>query len=421
MIMKRILILFVLITMHNVTACAINNRRIKIIQDSCFYMNTCRKTNNSDKVERVSDLYIYKFVVKDTNNVIVKETYPIFCEQRKSDFGLDGGFHYDIFGQNINHSNMLTLYIHMDNQMKFRFLYRPLEFWPCASNKKIAVITYWFNRYGAVDTSGQIVLKPIYHTAFLNKDHEVVGINLIKVLHRKEERKIVKLDIVHNEYMRTISNDCILKLPVKCIPYLMSHDNLSQFYNDKDEVSASKFIIQEEPNTIFGKELATMHRGVYNVAIGNFVKAIDLFSKTERSNNRLMKVVSRYNIKKLKKIKTIMEDNAVNSDDENSKNDFILSDKILPQFCGIMSVSDDMRFVEANRKIVAYSKLGKKVNILDRKGNIVKSTLPVFDDIQIDKSSIFCTQIIPIYEGYSIQLRLVFDKNLNLKDASAVE
>ena len=46
--------------------------------------------------------------------------------------------------------------------------------------------------------------------------------------------------------------------------------------------------------------------------------------------------------------------------------------------------------------------------------------MPIFDDIRVEKSNVICYQKLTIYNGYDIQMKLIFDNDINLIDAEVV-
>ena len=170
-----------------------------------------------------------------------------------------------------------------------------------------------------------------------------------------------------------------------------------QFYNSEIESMAQSIIYDNLKDSETCKDIMMFHQAIYNMLVQNIIYAKEMFHKLGCSNNRHIRLLARKNYRvascyiknskigfEVKKGKTKQEDNL--------ESQAIVQTRWLD---GELFITDNTEFADKNASFVVCKLLGKKVNILDRKGNIVKSTLPVFDDIQIDKSSIFCTQIIP--------------------------
>lgn len=51
---------------------------------------------------------------------------------------------------------------------------------------------------------------------------------------------------------------------------------------------------------------------------------------------------------------------------------------------------------------------------------MLKYSMPIFDDIRVEKSNVICYQKLTIYNGYDIQMKLIFDNDINLIDAEVV-
>lgn len=412
---RNILFILAAITALSITVSSTKNEQhVGVETGTCYYMLFPQSVPAS--VIKYSDASInnmvFRILKKDKDGNVIQNTSPVFNNIIRDNDGFAGRFDFFLMGDKSEYN---YVYIRFNSDFKYKFRY-PIntDFCTIFSERQLSYVKNWIY-CGVIDSTGNYIFKPEYDD-IIHDDSDDTQITAIKQI---DENNDSELKITRYDCDKRIYESYQLVLPSVCIPYVSSRLNLRQFYTNEFDDDVLLGISDSIRDSLKLKEMLLFHKGISKMITQNVVEAQEIFEKLSASNDGDISSLAKINLQSISLYakNSKIGFHVISSISQDEPEDRHMSSV---QFGGELYITDNASLAKRNKLFITDIKKGKRIVLKDRKGNMLKYSMPIFDDIRVEKSNIICYQKLTIYNGYDIQMKLIFDNDLNLIDAEVI-